>query len=130
MARGTRSNPHPVAESARARLRAAQEAESTAVASVHAAVTATDKAQAKLDAAIAMRQAALDVAAATLTRAYAGLVAASGVDRAALILDVPKATLKAASARTTEPRKAAAAMSTDRPATYRSESGAADELAS
>jgi hypothetical protein len=130
MTRHTRSNPNPVAESARARLRAAQEAETTAVAAVHAAVTATEKARAKHDAAIALRQADLDEAAATLSRAYAGLVAASGVDRAALILDVPKATLRAASARAAEPASAREAIANHRSAIYRSASGVTDELAS
>jgi hypothetical protein len=130
MTRAKTSRPNPVAESARARLRAAQEAEAAAVGAVHAAVTAREKAQAKLDAAIAQRQTALDEVATTLARAYADLVAASGVDRAALILDVPKATLKAASARAAEPPSAREPIANHRPAMYHAASGATDELAS
>jgi hypothetical protein len=130
MTRAKTSRPSPVAESARARLRAAQETEAAAVGAVHAAVTAGEKAQAKLDAAIALRQTALDEAATTLARAHADLVAASGVDRAALILDVPKATLKAAVVRTAERPARTKPISSDTGATYRSGNGATDELVS
>jgi hypothetical protein len=130
MTRAKTSRATPVAESARARLRAAQEAEVTAVAAVHTALNAGERAQAKLDAAVALRQTALDEVAATLARAYADLVAASGVDRAALILDVPKATLKAAFVRAAERPARTKPIANDTTATYRAANEARDELAS
>jgi hypothetical protein len=127
MTRAKTSKANPISESARARLRAAQASEAAAVAAVHAAAIAGEKEQAKLEAAVTLRQTAVDEAALTLTRAYADLVAASGVDRAALILDVPKATLKAAFVRAAEGQARSVPISNENVATYRS---ARDELAS
>jgi len=129
MTRAKTSKANPVAESARGRLRAALAAEATAVAAVHAAVIAGEKAQAKLDTAVALRRTALDETAVTLARAYADLVAASGVDRAALILDVPKVTLKAAVASTTGRPARRKAIAKDDSVTYRSANGTTGELA-
>ena len=68
----------PVDESARARLRAAQKAEATALKAVQAA----DKVRSRA-------RTALDSAERAVTAAQAELVRTSGADRAALLLDVP-----------------------------------------
>jgi hypothetical protein len=130
MTRAKTSKANPISEAARARLRAAQGSEAAAVAAVHAAVIAGEKAQAKLEAAVAVRQTAVDEAAATLTCAYADLVAASGVDRAALILDVPKATLKAAVVQASERPARVTPISHVAGATFRSGSETTDERVS
>jgi hypothetical protein len=83
-------------------LRSAQADEAAAVAAVQAAVIAGEKARARFDAAVAVHQAAVDDAAAVLTHAYADLVAVSGIDRAATILDVPRTMLKTAALSTTK----------------------------
>jgi hypothetical protein len=96
MTRAKASPATTTAESTRTRLKAAQASEAAAVASVHAAAAAMVRAQEKFDAAVALRQGAVEEAAVALAHAYAELVSASGVDRAALILDLPRVTLKAA----------------------------------
>ncbi len=68
----------PVDASARARLRAAQRAEATALKAVQAADEVRSRARA-----------ALDSAERAVTGAQAELVRTSGADRAALLLDVP-----------------------------------------
>jgi hypothetical protein len=130
MTRANTTKTNPIAESARARLRAARASEAAAVAAVHAAVIAGEKARAKLDAAVALRQKAVDEAAAILTHACADLVAASGVDRVALILDVSKVTLNAAVARTTGHAAETKATAASDSVTYRSAIGDANDLAS
>ena len=91
-----RSTRQPLDERARARLRDAQRVESDAVARVHAASINRDGVRAKLDAVIAKHQGALDEADHTLSKAQAHLVSVSGIQRAALLLEQPGATLRAA----------------------------------
>ena len=86
----------PLDERARARLRDAQRDESEAVAAVHAAAINKESAQAKLDAVIAKHQIAIDEADHSLSKAQAHLVSVSGIARAALLVDQPVATLRAA----------------------------------
>ena len=91
-----RSARRPLDESARARLRDAQRVESDAVALVHAAVINRKLTRAKLDAVIAKHQGAIDEADHRLSKAQAHLVSVSGIARAALLVDQPVATLRAA----------------------------------
>ena len=85
----------PLDERARARLRDAQRVESDAVARVHTAVINRGVAQAKLDAVIAKHQVAIDEADHALIKAQMHLVSVSGIERAALLVDQPVATLRA-----------------------------------
>ena len=91
-----RTTRRPLDQRARARLREAQRLESDAVAAVHAASVNRDGARAKLDAVIAKHQSAIDRADQALSRAQAHLVSVSGIERAALLLDQPVPTLRAA----------------------------------
>ena len=91
-----RTTRQPLDERARARLRDAQRVESDAVACVHAAAINRGVAQAKLDTVIAKHQVAIDQAEHTLSKAQAHLVSVSGIERAALLLEVPVAALRAA----------------------------------
>ena len=93
MPRGTR---RPLDERARVRLRDAQRGESDAVALVQAAVINQELTRAKLDAVIAKHQVAIDEADHSLSKAQAQLVSVSGIARAALLVDQPVATLRAA----------------------------------
>jgi hypothetical protein len=86
----------PLDEHARARLRNAQRAESDAVADVHAASINRSAAQEKLDAVIASHHVAVEDADRALSRAQAHLATVSGIERAALLLEQPVATLRAA----------------------------------
>ena len=86
----------PLDERARARLRDAQRVESDAVALVHAAAINNELTRAKLDAVIAKHQVAIDEADHRLSKAQAHLVSVSGIARAALLVDQPVATLRAA----------------------------------
>ena len=86
----------PLGERARARLRDAQRGESDAVALVHAAAINKELTRAKLDAVIAKHQVAIDEADRRLSKAQAHLVSVSGIARAALLVDQPVATLRAA----------------------------------
>lgn len=72
------ANRLSVDESARARLRDAQKAEATALKAVEAAELVRSRAMRSFESAIA-----------TVSAAQAALVRVSGVDRAALLLDVP-----------------------------------------
>ena len=91
-----RANHRPLDDRARARLRDAQRVESDAVAAVHSAAVAKESAQAKLDAVIAKHQGAIDEADRRLSKAQAHLVSVSGIARAALLVDQPVTTLRAA----------------------------------
>jgi hypothetical protein len=91
-----KANHRPLDERARARLRDAQRGESDAVALVHAAVINKESTRAKLDAVIAKHQGAIDDADRRLSKAQAHLVSVSGIARAALLVDQPVATLRAA----------------------------------
>jgi len=91
-----RATRRPLDERARARLRDAQRGESDAVALVHAAVFNQELTRAKLDAVIAKHQGAIDEADRRLSKAQAHLVSVSGIARAALLVDQPVATLRAA----------------------------------
>ena len=91
-----RTTRRPLDQRARARLREAQRLESQAVAAVHAASVNRDGARAKLDAVIAKHQGAIDRADHALSKAQAHLVSVSGIERAALVVDQPVATLRAA----------------------------------
>jgi len=91
-----RANHRPLDERARARLRDAQRVESDAVAFVHAAVTNKELTRAKLDAVIAQHRGAIEEADRRLSKAQAHLVSVSGIARAALLVDQPVATLRAA----------------------------------
>ena len=92
----TRTTRHPLDERARARLREAQRLESDAVAAVHAASVNSAGARAKLSVVIAKHQGAIDRADHALSKAQAHLVSVSGIQRAALVIDQPLATLRAA----------------------------------
>ena len=92
----SRANHRPLDERARARLRDAQRVESDAVALVHAAAINKELTRAKLDAVIAKHQVAIDEADHRLSKAQAHLVSVSGIARAALLVDRPVATLRAA----------------------------------
>jgi len=91
-----RANHRPLDERARARLRDAQRVESDAVALVHDAAIKSELSRAKLDAVIAKHQSAIDEADRRLSKAQAHLVSVSGIARAALLVDQPVATLRAA----------------------------------
>ena len=91
-----RTTRRPLDEGARARLRDAQRLESDAVAAVHAAVMTRESAQAKLDEVIAKHQGKIDETDLALGRTQMGLVSVSGIERAALLLEQPVATLRAA----------------------------------
>jgi hypothetical protein len=86
----------PLDERARARLRDAQRLESDAVARVHAAAIHKDGVRCKLDEVIAKHQVAINEADRRLSKAQAHLVSVSGIARAALLVDQPVATLRAA----------------------------------
>ena len=101
-----RTTRRPLDEGARARLRDAQRLESDAVGAVHAASVNRDGARAKLDAVIAKHQDAINRADHALSKAQAHLVSVSGIERAALVIDQPIATLRAAvRAATSDARK-------------------------
>jgi len=91
-----RTTRRPVDERARARLRDAQRVESDAVAAVHVAAVRKESAQAKLDEVIAKHRVAIDETNLALSKAQAQLVSVSGIDRAALLLEQPIASLRAA----------------------------------
>ena len=91
-----RTTRRPLDERARARLREAQMLESDAVSAVHAASVNSDGARAKLNAVIAKHQGAISRADHALSEAQARLVSVSGIERAALLLDQPLPTLRAA----------------------------------
>jgi hypothetical protein len=91
-----RAARRPLDERARARLRDAQRIEFDAVARVHATAINREDTLAKLDAVIAKRQDAIDKADHELSKAQAHLVSVSGIERAALLLEKPVATLRAA----------------------------------
>ena len=91
-----RATRRPLDERARARLRDAQRVESDAVALVHAAAINKELTRTKLDAVIAKHQGAIDEADHRLSKAQAHLVSVSGIARAALLVDQPVATLRAA----------------------------------
>ncbi|MHB8187173.1 MAG: hypothetical protein ACYDDU_14080 [Dermatophilaceae bacterium] len=91
-----RTTRRPLDERARARLREAQQLESAAVAAVHAASVKREFATDTLNAVIAKHQGAIDEADHRLSKAQAHLVSVSGIARAALLVDQPVATLRAA----------------------------------
>ena len=91
-----RTTRQPLDERARARLRDAQRVESDDVALVQDAVINRGVVQARLDAVIAKHQVAIDEADHTLSKTQAHLVSVSGIERAALLVDQPVATLRAA----------------------------------
>ena len=91
-----RATGRPIDERARTRLRDAQRLESDAVALVLAAELNRERTRAKLDAVIAKHQTAIEEADYALSKAQAHLVSVSGMGRAALLVDQPVATLRAA----------------------------------
>jgi hypothetical protein len=91
-----RTTRQPLDERARARLRDAQRVESDAVAQVHTAVINKGVAQVKLDAVMAKHQVTIDATDHALRKAQAHLVSVSGIERAALLLELPVTALRAA----------------------------------
>jgi len=91
-----RTARRPLDERARATLRDAQRLESDAVAAVLAAAITKESAQAKLDEIIARHQSKIDETDQALSRTQTQLVSVSGIERAALLLEQPVATLRTA----------------------------------
>ena len=92
----SRTNRRPLDERARHRLREAQQKESEAVAAVHAADAAKEAAQTKLDVLVRQHQSRIETAEEQLNLAKAELVAVSGLERAAALLDLPVKVLRSA----------------------------------
>jgi hypothetical protein len=86
----------PLDERARARLRDAQRFESDAVAAVHAAAITKKSAQVRMDQIIAKHQSKIDETDQELSRTQMQLVSVSGIERAALLLEQPVATVRTA----------------------------------
>lgn len=96
-----RTTGRPLDERARTRLREAQRREADAVAAVHAASIRRESARAKLDTLISKHQVAIGAADQALSEARAQLVSVSGIARAALLLELSVAALRAAVRSTT-----------------------------
>ncbi len=98
MARSRSLGKFPSDLQARERLREAQAAEARAVTAVYAADAERDKAIARRDEAVAAATTVVEAADADLAAARAGLVAVSGVDRAAILLGATRSELRRAAA--------------------------------
>jgi len=92
----TRSSGMPVGADVRERLRAAQRAESDAIAAVQKAEAAEADVRARLEKIILKHQAELSEAGRAVGKAQAVVVRISGLERAATLLDVHPAVLKSA----------------------------------
>jgi hypothetical protein len=88
----------PLDAEARARLREAQAAEASATSAVYSASATLDVAVAKRDKLLSTASVAVTDAEAALGESYSHLVSVSGLDRAALLLGLPRATLRKAAA--------------------------------
>jgi hypothetical protein len=86
----------PVGADVRERLRAAQRAESVAIAAVQKAQVAEADARARLDAIVLKHQDELSQAARSVQAAQAGVVLTSGLERATALLGVSQKVLKSA----------------------------------
>ena len=86
----------PVGADVRERLRAAQRAESQAIAAVQKALSAEAEARARFDEIILRHQAELAKAAHAVQAARAAVVSTSGLERAAALLDIPSSVLRSA----------------------------------
>jgi hypothetical protein len=84
----TRTSGMPVGADVRERLRAAQRAESEAIAAVQKALVAEADAQERFDAVILKHQAEQTKAAGAVRTAQAAVVRTSGLERAAALLDI------------------------------------------
>jgi len=86
----------PVGSDVRERLRAAQRAESAAIAAVQKAMAAEAAGRARLEEIILKHQVELSRSARAVQAAQATLVRTSGFERAAALLDVPPTVLRSA----------------------------------
>ncbi len=91
-----RTRGMPVGPDVRERLRAAQRAETEAIAAVQKALVAEAAARARLDQVILKHQDQLSKAARTVHAAQAAVVRTSGLERAAILLDVSSKVLRSA----------------------------------
>jgi hypothetical protein len=115
----TRTNGMPVDSGVRERLRAAQRAEAEATSAVQKALAAEADARARLDQVILKHQAELSKTARAVQAAQASLVRTSGLERAAVLLDVSSKVLKSA-VRETEQDARAQATAINTPAQHSS----------
>ena len=92
----TRTSGMPVGADVRARLRAAQRAESEAITAVQKAQADEADARARLDEIIVKHQLELSKAARAVHAAQAAVVSTSGLERAAALLDVSPKLLRSA----------------------------------
>ena len=92
----TRTSGVPIGADLRERLRAAQRAESEAIAAVQKAQAAEADARARLDEIILRHQTEVSNAARAVQAAQAGVVRTSGLERAAALLDVSPRVLRSA----------------------------------
>lgn len=101
---GTARAARPRDLQARERLRRAQQRESQALAAVCTAQRALDRAQGKRQAALAAADAVVEQAQTVVTDAQAGLVAVSGLERAAVLLGLDPGELRKTSSARAERR--------------------------
>jgi hypothetical protein len=92
----TRTSGIPIGADVRERLRAAQRAESEAIAAVQRAQATEAGARARLDEVILKHQAEVSKSARAVQSAQAALVRTSGLERAAALLDVSPRDLRSA----------------------------------
>jgi hypothetical protein len=92
----TRTSGMPIGAAVRERLRAAQRAESEAIAAVQRAQAIEAAARARLDEVILKHQAEVSKSARAVHSAQAALVRTSGLERAAALLDVSPRDLRSA----------------------------------
>jgi hypothetical protein len=92
----TRTSGMPVGANVRERLRAAQRAETDAVDAVQKAQAAEAAARARIDRILLKHQAELSDTARAVREAQASVVRASGLERAAALLDVSANVLRSA----------------------------------
>jgi hypothetical protein len=92
----TRTSGMPIGADVRERLRAAQRAESEAIAAVQRAQSTEADARARLDEVILKHQAEVSKSARAVQSAQAALVRTSGLERAAALLDVSQRDLRSA----------------------------------
>jgi hypothetical protein len=100
-----RTRGTPVGAGVRERLRAAQRAESQAIAAVQKALSAEAEARARLEELILRNQAELAKAAQAVQAAQAAVVSTSGLERAAALLDIPSNVLRSAARETSRDTK-------------------------
>jgi hypothetical protein len=92
----TRTSGMPIGADVRERLRAAQRAESEAIAAVQRAQAIEAGARARLDAVILKHQAEVSRSARAVQTAQVGVVRTSGLERAAALLDMSPRDLRSA----------------------------------